>query len=326
MDEQGKKLKDIAPEVVEDTDAPVLDIAIEIALGHIPNAAEIEALDNPSEQDAQFAEKIVRINDEIQAFLDTVDTRIEAGKGNRAQIREALRLMLKVHIEQSDRADTGLPFISHPIAVARDTLTMCEGDDDEKRDMCIAALLHDSIEDQSRLLALEEELDVERGHGDKKKDKKIRDEILHREGAIGGIEWLFGRRVRFLVESLTSPLKLDDGLTPEEKNKIYRNYIEGIFINQDSSPSVIKWADLKQNALTIGLIRERAEKMREEGNIEFAEKLEGTYQKLRTKYKPVLEAVKTFFNNLTDEHHPLFKKKDGIVASIEEVLHTEYNT
>ncbi|QSH39301.1 hypothetical protein JXR01_03295 [Candidatus Kaiserbacteria bacterium] len=320
MEEGGKKLSNIAPEVVKKTEEPAFDVAIEIALGHEPTIAEIETMDNPSEQDAQFAEKVVRIKDDIQAFLHAVDTRFEKGKGYRAKIREALRLMLKAHIEQSDRADTGLPFIAHPLSVAHDALHMMadEKDDAEAQYVCIAALLHDSVEDQARLLALEKKLAASQGW-----KNKVPEEI-ERDGAFGGLEWLFDRRVRFLVQSLTSPLKESDDMSPEERNKQYQRYIESIFINQDSTPSVIKWADLKQNALTIGLIRERAERTRDEGQTEFAEKLEGTYKKLRMKYEPVLEAVKKFFRELSDQHHPLYSEREDIVYSIDEVLKKEY--
>ncbi|MAJ97375.1 MAG: hypothetical protein CMI56_02040 [Parcubacteria group bacterium] len=320
MEESGKKLSNIAPEVVKKTEEPAFDVAIEIALGHEPTIAEIETIDNPSEQDAQFAEKIARIKDDIQAFLHTVETRFEKGKGYRAKIREALRLMLKAHIEQPDRADTGLPFIIHPLSVAHDALHMMadEKDDAEAQYVCIAALLHDSVEDQARLLALEKKLIALQGG-----NSKVPEEI-ERDGAFGGLEWLFDRRVRFLVQSLTSPLKESDDMSPEERNKQYQRYIESIFINQDHAPSVIKWADLKQNALTIGLIRERAELIRHEGDEKFAGKLDGTYRKLRTKYKPVLEAVQKFFQDFSDQHHPLYSERESIIYSINEVLEKEY--
>lgn len=321
MEEGGKKLLEIAPKMTRETKEPAFDLAIEIAISnHEPTEEEKDVINLSTKQEEGFIEKLVCIKKEIQSFLFEVDERFEKGRGNRAQIREALRLMLKVHIDQLERADTGLPFISHPLAVARDTLSSINESDEDARNMCIAALLHDSIEDQAVLLKLEKGIAATHGWKEKMPEE------IERDGAIGGIEWLFDRRVRFLVESLTSPLKLNNSLTQEEKNQTYRNYIESIFINQDSSPSVIKWADLKQNALTIGLIRRRAEEMREEGNIELAEKLEGVYKKLKEKYKPVLEAVRKFFNDLTDEYHPLFVQRESIVNSIEEVLRIEYNT
>jgi len=313
--EKGKGRVEVAQEVLEETNEPAFDIAIDMALGYVPSAAELSTLEGSTEQEIGFIEKLHRIQPEIDAFLATMYTRFKDDT-EQENIRAALSLMIKLHIEQGDRSDTGIPFIGHPLAVAHDALNIM-GDNEDTFYVCMAALLHDAVEDQSRLLALEKKFAVE--HRFKEGER----EEMERAGAVGGLEWLFDRRVAFLVTSLTSPIKVED-LESEEKNKRYYEYVSGIFSNIDSSPSVVKWADLKQNALTIGLIRQKAEDARREGDSVVAQKLENTYGKLKKKYRPVLTMVKAFFERLTDTQHPLYIFRDEALAAINQTFATEY--
>ena len=124
---------------------------------------------------------------------------------------------------------------------------------------------------------------------------------------------------------ITSPLTTEQSLeNAADKNAQYFEYIQHIFYNQDASPSVIKWADLKQNALTIGLVRERAKRAASAGEVAEAQRLEKFYEKLKVKYKPVLETVLVFFENLTDGYHPLYAEKEKAMQDIQLVLEHEY--
>ncbi len=320
-----RKLKELAPGVVDETKEPTLDVAIEMALGTPPNLAQIEAEgvghgEEKPEQANEFIEKLHRIQPDIDAFLVDVDARFT--ETEQFTIREALRLMIKIHIEQPDRSDTEIPFIGHPLAVAHNALRIAR-DHEDAFYICMAGLLHDSVEDQSKWLTLEKQIAAVHQWYDKPREEVEKE--IERHGALGAIERVFDRRVRLLVEALTSPLTTEQSLeNTADKNAQYFEYIQNIFYNQDASPSVIKWADLKENALTIGLVRERANEAAELGDTVKAERLERFHEKLKRKYKPVLEAVLTFFENLTDGYHPLFTEKEQAIQDIQLVLEHEY--
>lgn len=320
-----RKLKELAPDVVSKTKEPILDVAIEMALGMVPNLAETEAEgighgEEKPDQANEFIEKLHRIQPELNAFLEDVDAQFT--KAEQSAIREALRLMIKIHIEQPDRADTGIPFIGHPLAVAHDALRMAREHEDVFY-ICMAGLLHDSVEDQSKWLALEKRIAAVHQWYDKPREEV--EQEIERHGALGAIERVFDRRVRLLVEAVTSPLTTEESLEGAvDKNAQYFDYVQSIFYNQDTSPSVVKWADLKQNALTIGLVRERAQLARVSGNVVTAQQFEKFYTKLKAKYKPVLEATLVFFENLTDGYHPLYSEKEHAVQDIQLVLEREY--
>ena len=317
-EETGRRIEQVASRVVEETKEPTFDLLIAIALGHVPSVAEIDSLNTISNQERDFAERLQRTQEYIDAFLKQIESRFQAGRGHRARIREALSLMLKMHADQNDRADTALPFLAHPIAVANDVLDMVKEsvDDDEARDLCIAALLHDSVEDQSRLLAYERRLASLRN---------VRTpEALERSDALGGLGWLFGARVLSLVQKVTTPLAGIRDASREEKNVQYQKYIRAVFNDQDAGPAVIKWADLKQNALTIHLIRKRAEEARAKGDDEEADRLLGFYNKLKVKYEPALEEVQVFFQDITFRQHPLYSEQEHALEEIQQALEGEY--
>ena len=154
MEEGGKKLPEIAPEVTKETKEPAFDLAIEVALGYEPTVEERKLLETATDQESLFIERLERTQEDIDAFFNKVEARFDAGKGHPKKIRMALQVMLKIHADQEDRKDTGKSFLSHPIAVASRVLDMTTRytDFDELADLCVAALLHDSIEDQARLL------------------------------------------------------------------------------------------------------------------------------------------------------------------------------
>ena len=313
--DRARELNDIVPVISSETDERITDSFIDELLLHKEASMDtLEILHDASGPCRERLEKIMSISEEIDVFLATVDDTFEAGNGNRRKIREALALMLKVHINQADRVATGRPFVGHPLSVAQRVLETYREPD--AAFVVSAALLHDSIEDQSRLLKLEKAI------AEKRESRLLTSQQLDREGALHGLGYIFGLRTQLLVRSVTSPsvLKLDE-VMQGTKNDIYLDYIKDIFSSTALTPAsaVIKWADLQENALTLHKLTERAEK-----NDEGGKKALALRDKLKEKYKPVLRAVLNFFKDLSDERHPLFAEREEAIAAIEHALATQY--
>ena len=234
--------------------------------------------------------------------------------GDRARIRNALALMLKLHVHQRDRIDSGQPFISHPLAVATRVLETYDGPG--RSQVVAAALLHDSIEDQARLLALEKELAARADF------PHVSPEEIEREGALYGIGHLFGLHTQVLVRALTNPRLLGERALQGEHHKAYEAYISDIFFSETlpSAVAVIKWADLQENALTIGAIADNAEAATTAPE---QERYWRVYAKLRDKYRPALLIVRDFFTEVA-EAHPLYAERERAIADIDTALTEHY--
>lgn len=330
--EGDREITSLAPEVVRETDEEFTDEFITELLGHRDvNSGTLLALKaGASATCKERIEKLEAVNEDIGEFLELVNERFP-GNGepdilgvaveqpkDRARVREALALMLKVHINQPNRVENDEPFISHPLRVATEVLKTYKGN--AVSQVVAAALLHDSIEDQSRLLALEKGLLPEWSARRMRTAKQVEmDEALH------GIGLLFGLHVQYLINSLTSPRTLKEKVATGIKNSLYENYIRKIFSEDSLSPasSVIKWADLKENALTIGGIYKRAQGELEAGNQEEHDRLLATYKKLEAKYRPALKLVRNFFETVPEDH-PLYEQREEAIVQINEALATQY--
>jgi len=311
------KIDEIAPEVVNDTDETVTDAYINQMLLH--KELDEEVVTHLGDHRGKCAERIDRldmVSPEVEAFLEHVSVRFQGDERAQRRIREALSLMLKVHINQGNRIASGMPFVAHPIAVAERVLDMYEGEDASF--VCVAALLHDSIEDQSRLLDLEKKM----AHDEK---YNVSEAVIMREGALNSLGHFFGMRSMSLIGRLTSPEVLKTDMPQDEKNEIYKEYVSLIFNNNlhDPATAVIKWADLQENAF-IGDLYERAQKAKEAGDEEGYELAIGFYHKLKVKYHPVLLMVREFFENV-EETHPLFKQREAAMKKIDDALENQYN-
>ncbi len=338
--EGGRRIDTFAPKVVLHTEEPLLDASIELLVTGTPHTDELDAaLMHAGGDEPKFVSRIERARPSIEQFIARIEARFEKGRGYRAGIRDALRFMLKLHADQGDRYDSGEPFVTHPLAVATDTLRMM-GKREDAWHACIAALLHDSVEDHARWIKLERQLlldDSEESHvpyeipQEEETEEEQRQRIKKRERAeaLAGLQALFDARIRYLVNRVSTPLKEAEyeNLSQNEKNAIYTRFIEKIFAEEDGDvvPAVIKWADLKQNALTIGHIRERARLLREQGADNKAEELERFYEKVKVKYAPALEVVRQFFVELTNGEHPLFAEKERALTDLRAVLTKEYD-
>ena len=169
-----------------------------------------------------------------------------------AKIQSALELMTSVHLTQEDRPD-GKPYIAHPLDVAQQ---LVDGMQDGRKDadIVIAALLHDSVEDQGdKLTALW------------KQRAGVRRDLPERETALSEIEAQFGTRVRNIVERDTNPnfgQEVQDevkaeGRSIDKKSQEYddkkreKYQIHFVHLIQDTDAFMVKLADFVGNALTI---------------------------------------------------------------------------
>lgn len=275
---------------------------------------------------------LVRIVPHLEDFLILLKEKKEIGllsTEDVERIEKAIGVMMRIHLDQKDRADGSGPFIKHPMKVAKGVLSTYEGED--LASVCIAALLHDAVEDQAKLVRIL--------HGKDNKDE-IEKANNHEEKyfALEELGNIFGYRVKELIEKVSTPLSLlGADLTEESNREKYFNFIKKI-VNDTEDPAifVIKWQDARDNMLTIGDIYKRIEDiqdrwidyknekyLRERFKIE-VEKKRKMYIKLHRKYEPVLRKIfLPAFQNLK-ENHPLFKYKEQAIKDINKALDTQY--
>jgi len=323
--EDGRGVEGIAPKTVERVNQRITDQFIDEIMRH--DKIDHERAEEIKQDAAGCSERIDRLEQvfpKIDSFLALMDEKFpkmsqaELPKGmgevsgERIRIREALTLMLKLHVNQSDRVASSEPFVGHPLDVATEVLETYKGNDISH--VVVAALLHDSIEDQAHLLALEKKLALQH--------KDVTPEQIEHEGALHGLGRLFGLRSQLLVQSVTRPKRL----SIHDPRESYEDYIRNIFYKSTLTPAsaVIKWADLKQNAF-IGDLYERAQMEKESGNEKEYERVMYFYERMKKKYRPVLEMVREWFTDLDDKSHPLFEQRDAAIAKIDDVLENQYS-
>jgi len=229
-------------------------------------------------------EKIKMIQPKLDEFIEKVDNIFSPEEASK--IRAALNLMIELHIDQRDRPDNQ-PYLVHPLEIAMDLIDKYEIRDYE---LIIAALLHDSIEDQSKKLANKRLGGDSTGQG-KEKIKEI---------ALLEIQELFGERIERILIQISSPnfnkLKKDlqaDGIN-KTINELYKEHIEEIINNPDVF--VIKFADFARNALSLDNWPPGKE-----------------IKTLIGKYGPVIKEVFIpAFENM-NQSHPLYKMKDEML-------------
>ncbi len=197
------------------------------------------------------------------------------------KMTEAMNLMVILHIDQKDRPD-GPPYLSHTTNVARRLIEEYGVSDPE---LVIAALLHDSVEDQVEKLS----------------ERSSSTETEPRLRALDYIEQRFGKRVRYIVAELSNP---EDGgeelkarrvtMTEQEiaraKMDIYKEHVRSMVtkVNPETGKpdvgiALIKLGDFSDNALNLHNISER----NTDGEID--EKKLSKKVKLCVKYAPVIE-------------------------------------
>ena len=250
------------------------------------------------------------IKPEIDKFIEIVGANFDVEDAKK--INDALNLMIELHLEQKDRPE-GRPYISHPLEVANDVVEKYEV---RNRDLVIAALLHDTVEDQSVKLFAKR---LGRDYGVLSREIVIKDpealELKYQaelaEIALREIGFLYGDKVKEVVGSLSNPdfdsLIEESKLNGIEKskNELYKEHVGEAIQNPDVC--VIKYADFARNALALGNLPE--------GPIK---------DKFRKKYGPVIQEVfLPVFRSIT-EGHSLFGKKEAIIHELEVVYNEQY--
>lgn len=214
---------------------------------------------------------IKRIDKEISEFRESVKGKFS--EEDSKKISDTLDIMLYLHCEQEDRMD-GNPYIIHPLEVASDLVTKFEIKD---ADLIIAALLHDSVEDQSQRI-------VEK-FSDEATDKLSEEELQNK--AFDIISEKHGIRVENIVRGMTNP-NFAKILNIEHVKKAIKN--PDVF--------VVKLSDFMRNA----------------GNIPQQELIRTKFIK---RYIPVIKDVFIpALENMT-ESHSLYKKKNAILSKLQ---------
>lgn len=227
------------------------------------------------------------------------------------QMQSALLEMLKYHKGQEARTD-GRPYITHPIEVSRMVL---EDFGIVDKDLCIVALLHDSIEDQALKIA-QGELTKKYGSDSLNNPEFLEQNKAEiRETALEKIEKQYGGNVASLLRKLSNPdftQMASREVDPEDKealqarkNELYKEHVRKEI--EDPSTLVVKLADFMQNTSEASVMPETPKK-----------------KKHRGKYVPVIDV---FIERLQNDNLECpIKDTESVIArlrSIKEILGNE---
>ena len=208
----------------------------------------------------------------------------------RRTIESGVAWSRRLHFPQEDRLEFGGDaYINHPLEVATRVVRDFKVKDPG---VIVAALLHDTLEDQPGLLASLVPPSPTDQH------------IV--EPARRAVQSLFGEDVAQLVCALTNPdfhAQIDaEGITDRTARLTRRNtlYVEHIkeLIEHNPRAGIIKVADLMENALRLDALP-AGEKQ----------------DNFRQKYGPVLNFIVLTLRS-ADETHPLFKVREEILEVI----------
>lgn len=249
-----------------------------------------------------------KIEAEINNFKNKITDKFKGGDLDK--VSEALDLMLKIHLPQKDRVD-GRPFASHPLAVAEKTMGLSDNPE-----LTIAALIHDGVEDQPDHIFVER---INRKYPDRNflhlnidEESKKRHKDIFRAWSFKEIKERFGEKVEYYVNNITNydfnslaeDLKLEGERKQDFINQLYAEHIENII--NDPDLFTLKLADLSINIDLHSLGQDSPK-----------------YQKLKRKYKSVIEAVLEKLENISPEH-PVYNKKDEIIAGLKKIYTEQY--
>lgn len=236
----------------------------------------------------QIAEDIVEFKKVVAKNFEVKDS---------ATIYDALDLMLELHAEQKPYSD-GMPYAGHPLSVASDLINKYKI---KNKDLIIAGLLHDAIEDQKAKLQA-------------KRLKRLNQDAIGpspEHDALMEIGDLFGDKVRKIVTSMTNPdfnqmiksLKLEPG--KKSKHELYKKHIQDII--RDPEVFTVKFADFARNATAVSALPAGDKK-----------------ENFINKYGPVLKDVWLPAFKSISQDHPLFSQKDKISKALKQLLKTQY--
>lgn len=212
--------------------------------------------------------------------------------GQQTRLSGALALMLELHMDQKDRPD-GTP--SYPLDVA---LRVFDHLEKPNGDLLVAALMHDTVEDQAAKLAKMAPV-FPGGYQVGLTDAQI---------ALNVIGAMYGGRVRRIVAALsnedTDAIAIAEGVDPKDKaaftnrkNELYAEHVGAAIQNPDVV--LIKLFDFSANALRLDEVTDPDRKL-----------------KLLAKYTPV---VPRFIDRLNDTARPVrVRRKDEILQGLSE--------
>jgi len=213
----------------------------------------------------------------FQRFEETVAETFDLPEAN--AIRSAMQVMSQAHIEQK-RKDGGL-YIEHPIDVALRVIEILEH---PNADAVIAAIFHDTIEDQSKKFLELSDIEI---------DPDVPNEVQ----ALQTLRERYGEEVGRLVSGLSNPDFREElaqqGITPDKpeyskrKRELYAEHVAKII--QDPTLCIIKYSDFSQNGLDLSGLPNGEEK-----------------KDLCRKYRPVIDL---FRSRISDETSPLDTNK-----------------
>lgn len=265
----------------------------------------VEVLSNPIEE----IDRKNRLSEDIGDLQIAIEKRFF--KEDLSEVKEAVNLMLKLHLQQEDRAD-GNPFAKHPIEVGKKVLEIST---EITKEIFIAALLHDSVEDKAEVLFADR---ANRKLADKPYNFKLRDEVkekywsVFKDWSFREIKEKFGEKVEYYLKNLTNhdfdSLAEDLGLEGEEKiefkNKAYLSHVKEII--EDPDLCLLKYADFSVNIDLKNLPKDSLK-----------------YKKLKRKYKSVIPIFIDRLNSI-DKGHELYRKKDQLISNLQVIYQTQY--
>jgi (p)ppGpp synthase/HD superfamily hydrolase len=246
------------------------------------------------------SERYYRTRELLDQFEKAVDI-LDFSANSRRQILAARDLSLCAHIHQADRAD-GQPYINHPLEVA---LTLVTKFGFAKPEAIIAALLHDTIEDQAHRL-----LDL--------LGSSPTSEIPVREEALRLLGIQFGHRPAEIVARLTNPdfhelalaaqLRGDPRSSTELICHFYKEHFLEI-LEKDPEAFLVKLSDFSQNAFALGTVADETKKV-----------------SLKARYGPVLLSLADRLHAIPGEGHVLSPWRDSLATELLWVYARDYSS
>ncbi|MFA6392723.1 MAG: HD domain-containing protein [Candidatus Paceibacterota bacterium] len=187
-----------------------------------------------------------KLSSNVALFIDdNQDYTVEQKEYFEKKFKEALDLALEIHKDQKPRPD-GI-YVNHILRVSNRLVEEYGIKDPE---LVIAALLHDSVEDQAKKLS----------------DMITNTEIIsERERALLFIKNAFGERVEKIVHKLSNPEPENEGLSVEEKNNIYKEHVREAI--KDPDVFIIKLSDFSDNALNLESVGDPIKRLKLSKNI-----------------------------------------------------------
>lgn len=177
-------------------------------------------------------EKLLKL---VNSFIDNLpEFTDEQKEAQRKKFQHALKLAMDIHADQKPRPDG--PYVNHLLRVG---MKVVEEYGIEDVDCVVAALLHDSVEDQSAKLS---------------KLSGNSNNLSEKEKALLFINDNFGSKVRNTVFKLTNLEHEDRDIPQDRKNQVYLEHVAEAIEDADVFP--VKLADFSDNALTLDLVKD----------------------------------------------------------------------